>query len=159
MNAETKKRFEKVRRRDSGPEPDGEDLTTDEIPVQDGRLIPFPHAETPARFIHHSEQLVTRSNRRALWMACLGVAARGMDPPRGLEAIQPAKKWIVEQPSRALLFRQSLDLLRTRKKLETVLEPAAGNQQLRSVCPLAASIRPKEHRAALRFFRENLANP
>ena len=122
-------------------------------------LVRFPQAETLARFERHSERLVTRSDRRALWMTCLGVAACAIDPPRRLDAISLANKWIVEQPSRAPLFRQWLDLLQTQKTLETVLEPTDGNQQLRSVCPLAASIRPKEHRAALRFFQENLANP
>jgi hypothetical protein len=162
MNAETTKTLEERRRREPGPEPDGEELTTDEIPAQyetDGRLKSFPQAEALARFKRHGERLVTRSDRRALWMTCVGVAACEIDPPRRLEAIRLAKKWIVEQPSRAPLFRQWLDLLQSQKTLETVLDPTAGNQQLRSVCPLAASIRPKEHRAALRFFQEHLANP
>jgi hypothetical protein len=90
-------------------------------------------------------------------MACLGVAFCEKNPPRRLEAIHLAKKWMDEQPSRTRMLRQWVDLLQTQETLETVLQPTADNQELRSVCPLAGSIRPKEHRAALRFFQENLS--
>jgi len=119
----------------------------------------FPVAATLTRFENHCDQITTRSDRRALWMACLGVASCEANPSRRLEAISLANKWMKEQPARVPLFRQWLEILLSQETLENVLLPTAGNQELRSVCPLAASIRPKEHRAALRFFQENLANP
>ena len=135
------------------------DNPVDAVTQNDHGEIPrnvFPADATLARFKTFSGPLVTRSDRRALWMACLGVATCKTNPARRLEAIHLAKKWMGEQPSRAGMLRQWISLLQTQESLETVLEPTAGNQELRSVCPLAGSIRPKEHRAALRFFQENL---
>lgn len=110
-----------------------------------------------ARYKTHSGPLRTRSDRRALWMACFGVASCEMDPRRRTAAIRLARKWMDEQPARAQMLRQWTQLLETQESLETVLQPTADNQELRSVCPLAASILPTEHRVALRLFQKELA--
>ncbi len=109
------------------------------------------------RFRLHSRSLQSRSDRRALWMVCVGVAACEADASRRSAAAALARRWIEEQPSRVTLFEDWLRLLRSQEELEGILEPTSHNQQLRSVSPLAASIRPKEHREALVFFQKNLA--
>lgn len=108
------------------------------------------------RFKTHCTPLKTRSDRRALWMVCVGVTACDMDNGRITDARTLVEKWMKEQPSRIPLFQDWRELLGTQANLESVLKATPHNQQLRSVCPLAASIRPKEHREALRFFQKNL---
>jgi hypothetical protein len=108
------------------------------------------------QFEKHSAALRNRSDRRALWMACVGVAACKIHTDRILKARNLTEKWMVEQPSRIRLFQDWIKLLASQENLETVLETNPQNQELRSICPLAASIKPKEHRAALNFFQKHL---
>ncbi len=103
----------------------------------------FPQKETLTRFERHSKRLVTRSDRRALWMTCVGVAACEIDPPRRLEAIRRAKEWMEEQPSRAPLFRRWLDLLETQETLETVLGADSRQSAIEISVPTGGKHPPK----------------
>ena len=107
-------------------------------------------------FQAHCAPLKTRSDRRALWMVCVGVTACDIDNGRITGALRLIEKRMTEQPSLVPLFQDWRELLTTHANLDSVLEATPHNQQLRSACPLAASIRPKEHREALCFFQKNL---
>jgi hypothetical protein len=100
--------------------------------------------------------LHNRSDRRALWMVCVGIALCRQDPARLESARHCLDRWDREQPSRKRLFSAWRRLLESTDALASVIEPSPENQQLRSVCPLAGSLRPGEHPAALHFFQNEL---
>ena len=119
--------------------------------------IPEPVFEAALREFHPvAPSLSNRSDRRALWMVCIGIALCRQDPARLEGARRCLDRWSREQPSRQRLFGAWRQLLQSTETLVDVIDPTPENQQFRSVCPLAGSLRPGEHLAALRFFQNEL---
>ena len=125
----------------------GYDYFSQEMPIIEAAL---------SRFKMHEQALYSRSDKRAHWMVSFGVAACAAEPHRREAAQQLARKWIVEHPVRRCYFERWLELLVSQESLETVLLATPDNQELRSVCPLAASISGDEHKAALWYFQRKI---
>jgi hypothetical protein len=105
-------------------------------------------------FRSHAAQLANRSDRRALWMACVAVALCRQNPARLEGARRCLEKWTAEQPWSRTLFATWRRLLRSCETLTEVLDPTEENQELRSASPLVGCLMPGEHPVALRFFQE-----
>ena len=105
----------------------------------------------------HHTNLKSRSDKRALWMNCVGVSLC-KEKSRINSALIRLQEWANSQPIRKPLWEKWEKMLLNKQDLKTVLENTEDNQELRSVSPLCASIQPIEHKMALTFFQKSI-NP